>query len=81
MGDYLDKPNWNFTKSGIFYVKFLYNKLSAVGVGVERIFKHLWKAKLPLKINIWLCLIWHNVITTNDNMKKQKWVSSYVYPF
>jgi hypothetical protein len=64
-----DKPKWNFTKSGIFSVKSLYNKLSAVGV--DRSFKQLWKAKIPLKIKIWLWLIWHNAIATKDNIKKE----------
>jgi hypothetical protein len=64
-----DKPKRNLTKSGIFSVKSLYNKLSAVGV--DRSFKQLWKAKIPLKIKIWLWLIWHNAIATKDNMKKK----------
>lgn len=32
------------------------------------------KAKLPLKIRIWLWLISHNDIATKDNMIKRKWV-------
>ena len=52
MGDDIDKPKWKFTKSGKFIVKSLYNKISSAGV--DRSFKHLWKAKLPLKIKIWL---------------------------
>jgi hypothetical protein len=77
-----DKPKWKYTKNGIFSVKSLYEKLSAVGV--DRSFKQLWKSKLPLKIKIWLWLIWHNAIATKDNMKKRKWIGSYVcrfYPF
>jgi hypothetical protein len=64
-----DKPIWKFTKSSFFNVKSLYTKLSSVGV--DRSFKHLWKAKLPLKIKIWLWLIWHNAIASFDNMKKE----------
>jgi hypothetical protein len=37
-----DKPWWKLTKSGIFSVKSLYNKLPAIGV--DRCFKQLWKA-------------------------------------
>jgi hypothetical protein len=40
-------------------------------VGVDRSFKQLWKARIPLKIKIWLWLIWHNAIATKDNMKKE----------
>jgi hypothetical protein len=50
-----DKPKWKYTKNGIFLVKSLYEKLSAIGV--DRSFKHLWKSKLPLKIKIWLWFI------------------------
>ena len=67
-----DTPRWKFTKSGKFSVKSLYEKLSSVGP--YRSFKQLWKAKIPLKIKIWLWLIWHNAIATKDNMKKRKWV-------
>jgi hypothetical protein len=74
-----DKPRWKLTKSGIFSVKSLYNKLSAVGV--DRSFKQLWKAKIPLKIKIWLWLIWHNAIATKDNMKKRKWIGSFTCQF
>jgi hypothetical protein len=45
-----DKPRWKLTKPGIFSVKSLYNKLLAVGV--DRSFKQLWKANIPLKIKI-----------------------------
>jgi hypothetical protein len=33
----------------------------------------LWKAKIPLKIKIWLWLIWHNAIATKDNMLRRGW--------
>jgi hypothetical protein len=47
-------------------------------VGIDRSFKHLWKSRKPLKIKIWFWLIWHNAIATKDNMKRRKWVGSYV---
>lgn len=75
----MDKPKWKYIKSGGFSVKSLYNKIS--DVGPDRSFRQLWKAKLPLKIKIWLWLIWHNAIATKDNMKRRKWVASYVCRF
>jgi hypothetical protein len=42
LNDEKDKPKWKLTKFGVFSVKYLYNKLSAVGV--DRSFKQLWKA-------------------------------------
>jgi hypothetical protein len=56
-------------------VKSLYNKLSSEGI--DRSFKQLWKSRIPLKIKIWLWLIWQNAIATKDNMKKRKWVGSF----
>jgi hypothetical protein len=69
LNDTPDKPVWKYTKSGLFTVKSLYTKLSSMGV--DRSIKHFWKAKLPLKIKIWLWLIWHNAIASKDNMKKR----------
>jgi hypothetical protein len=40
-------------------------------VGVDRSFKQLWKAQIPLKIKIYLWLMWHNALARNDNMKKE----------
>jgi hypothetical protein len=36
-------------------------------------FKRVWKAKIPLKINIFLWLVSHNSILTKDNLSKRKW--------
>jgi len=49
----------------------MYNHLA--NGGIDRSFKHLWKAKIPLKIKIWFWLIWHNAIPSKDNMKRRKW--------
>src|SRR4051812_38812264 len=68
---------WN--KSGRFSVKSMYSHLS--NVGVDRSFKHLWKAKVPLKIKIWLWLIWHNAILTKDNMRKRGWEGDFTCRF
>jgi hypothetical protein len=40
---------------------------------MDRTFKHLWKSKIPLKIKIWLWMIWHNAIATKDNLLKRNW--------
>lgn len=67
----LNEPKWKWTKSGNYSVKSLYDNL-AWG-GRDRSFRHLWKAKIPHKIKVWLWLIWHNAIATKDNMLKRKW--------
>jgi hypothetical protein len=66
-----DKPTWKWTKNGKFSVKSMYKHLSSNGI--DRSFKHLWKAKIPLKIKVWLWLIWHNAIASKDNMIKRGW--------
>jgi hypothetical protein len=31
----------------------------------------MWKSKIPLKIKLWLWLIWHDAIATKDNLLKR----------
>jgi hypothetical protein len=69
-----DRPVWKWTKNGIFSVKSMYNHLCRHGRA--RSFKHLWKSRIPLKIKIWLWLIWHNAIATKDNLLKRNWSGS-----
>ncbi|XP_071680257.1 uncharacterized protein [Lolium perenne] len=69
-----DKSCWKWTKSGKFTVKSMYNHLCRNSM--DRSFKHLWKSRIPLKIKIWLWLIWHNAIATKDNLLKRNWVGS-----
>jgi hypothetical protein len=44
--------------------------------GVDRSFRNLWKAKIPLKIKVWLWLIWHNAIASKDNMAMRGWIGN-----
>lgn len=75
----LDYRRWKFTRSGKFSVKSMYNHMFSSSP--DRSFKPMWKAKIPLKIKIWLWLIWHNAIATKDNMKKRNWVGDYSCSF
>jgi hypothetical protein len=65
---------WDWTKSGLFTVKSVYKDISSLGI--DRSFKHLWKSKIPLKIKVWLWLIWHNAIVTKDIMSERGWVEN-----
>jgi hypothetical protein len=67
-----DIPVWDWTKNGQFAVKSVYKDIS--NSGIERSFKHLWKSKIPLKIKVWLWLIWHNAIATKNIMSERGWV-------
>jgi hypothetical protein len=71
LSDTVDKPKWKWTKSRQFTVKSVYKQICRNGI--DRSFKHLWKSKIPLKIKIWLWLIWHNAIATKDNLLKRNW--------
>jgi hypothetical protein len=52
----------------------VYKDLSKAGI--DRSFKHLRKAKIPLKIKVWLWLIWHNAIATKDTMTERGWTGN-----
>jgi hypothetical protein len=70
----VDVPVWDWTKNGQFTIKSVYKDLSKAGI--DRSFKHLWKAKIPLKIKVWLWLISHNAIATKDTMLERGWTGN-----
>lgn len=66
-----DKPKWDWEKSGIFSVKSTYKHLCCNEYGPK--LKNLWKAKVPLKIKIYMWLVLQDAILTKDNLIKRKW--------
>jgi hypothetical protein len=60
-----------WTKSKSFSVKARYNDLE-VG-NSSRLNLVTWKAKIPLKIKIFLWYLWKGVILTKDNLAKRQW--------
>lgn len=66
-----DRAGWGWKKSGSFYVKSTYRHLCRDDTKVNC--KVLWKAKLPLKIKIFMWPTVHNAILTEDNLRKRKW--------
>jgi hypothetical protein len=74
-----DSPRWKWSKKGNFTVKSVYKKIS--GGVMDRSFRHLWKSRIPLKIKVWLWLIWHNAIATKDNLLKRNWSGDSIYQF
>ena len=69
--DQSDGVIWKWEKSGLFSVKSVYKHLFSNCDGVNN--KQLWKAKLPLKIKIFMWLTLQNAILTKDNLLKRKW--------
>jgi len=66
-----DKPRWKRGNNGIFSVKSVYDHLCSNETGAN--YNLIWKAKIPLKIKVWLWLIEHNAILTKDNLAKRNW--------
>lgn len=67
-----DVVNWKWNKNGQFTTKPVYNFLSSDDNGQS--FKHIWKAKMPYKIKIFLWLLENGAVLTKDNMiKKNGW--------
>jgi hypothetical protein len=60
-------------------VKSVSKDLSSLGI--DRSFKHLWKSKIPLKIKVWIWLIWHNAIATKDTMTERGWTGNARFQF
>jgi hypothetical protein len=66
-----DHPKWDWKKSGLFSVKSTYKFLYRYDYGHNS--KRIWKAKIPLKIKIFLWLVEQNAILTKDSLSKRKW--------
>ena len=57
---------WSF-----FSVRSVYKHLCKDDYGLN--FKRVWKAKVPLKIKIFIWLVAQGAIMTKDNLCKRKW--------
>lgn len=67
-----DYSKWIWDKSGGFSVESTYNQLCSNEARVP--YKMIWKAKIPLKIKIWMWLIEQNAILTKDNLATKNWI-------
>jgi hypothetical protein len=64
---------------GLFSVKSTYKFLCRHDCGYNS--KRIWKAKIPLKIKIFLWLVEQNAILTKDNLIKRKWKGNRSWAF
>lgn len=64
-----DKVSWDLSASQKFSVKSMYNKLTE-GNTLDTA-RGLWKARLPLKIKIFLWQMFRNHLPTADNVPKR----------
>jgi len=65
-----DTPKWVWEKSGMFSVKSLYEHMFHTEIYKPN--KRLWKAKIPLKIKLFMWLVSENAILTKNNLVKIK---------
>ena len=66
-----DIPKWCWDGRGIFSVKSLYAHLCESTPRISH--TNLWRAKLPLKIKIFMWLVEKNSILTRDNLTRRGW--------
>jgi len=71
MGSIVDTPKWVWEKSGIFSVKSIYEHMFHFEIHKPN--KRLRKAKIALRIKLFMWLVGENAILTKDNMVKRKW--------
>ena len=69
-----DRCVWTLMKSGIFSVRSLYNALKKTQVKVP--YRKIWFVKTPLKIKIFLWLVFKKSILTKDVLLNRGWKGS-----
>ena len=69
--DQEDRCSWLLNKTARFTIRSLYLTLkSSQGPWPHR---KLWYAKIPLKIKVFLWLVFKNSVLTRDNLAKRNW--------
>ena len=79
LGDACDEIKWSLTKNGIFSTRSVYSFLEKSISGPNCWW--IWKARLPLKIQIFMWQAFQDAILTRDNMKKRRWKGNPVCSF
>jgi hypothetical protein len=62
---------------GQFSVKFMYATLVNNDV---RNLQEIWRAKMPMKIKIFMCYLKRDIILTEDNLVRRNWNEKIVHP-
>jgi hypothetical protein len=61
---------WSLNSNGLFTVRSMYVFLVNSGV---RVSQEIWRAKLPMKIKVFMWYLKKGVILTKDNLAKRNW--------
>ena len=73
-----DTFTWFLQANGCFMVHSMYKNLVNSGVKVSQ---EIWKAKIPLKIKIFMWYLKRGVLLTKDNLARRNWIGSKVCSF
>ena len=65
---------WKKTQNGVFTTRTVYDLLTKTDTGQS--FRHIWKAKIPPRVKIFMPLLENDVVLTKDNMSKRKWIGN-----
>ena len=74
-----DEISWSLNTNGKFSTASVYRHLEKNISGPDN--NMIWKAKLPLKIKVFLWQLFQDAILTRDNMRKRKWLGRPVCSF
>jgi hypothetical protein len=74
-----DVVTWNLSNKKVFSTKSMYQHLERNLAGSHN--KWIWKAKIPLKMKIFLWQLFRNAILTRDNLKRRRWAGSPLCSF
>ena len=68
--DLEDKITWKLEKSGKYTTRSMYRYFTFAGV-IDIRMMEIWKSKIPLKVQIFLWMAWHDRIQTTQQLKKR----------
>ena len=70
-----DKVVWKLEKSGKFTTRSVYRFITFGGV-IDLRMMEIWRAKISLKLKIFLWMAWHDRIQTAQQLKRRNWDGS-----
>ena len=69
-----DVISWKCNKNGVFSTRSVYDSLTSNDQGIS--FNHIWKARIPHRIKVFMWLLENNAVLTKDNLLKKNWLGS-----
>ena len=69
-----DVISWKCNKNSVFSTRSMYDSLTSNDQGIS--FNHIWKARIPHRIKVFMWLLENNDVLTKDNLLKKNWLGS-----